>query len=145
MASRTPATRPTGADVEDFLAQKATGSRRGDADALAVMMGTATGEQAAMWGPSIVGFGSYHYVYGSGHEGEAPLIGFSPRAGTFAIYLVGGYAERYPGLLARLGPHKAAVGCLYVKRLSEVDTDVLRSLIERSVRVHRGVDRPRAG
>ena len=104
-------------------------------------MAEVTGEPAQMWGASIVGFGTYHYRYDSGHEGDAPLVGFSPRKTQLVIYLVGGYEERYQAALARLGPHKTGKGCLYLKRLADVDRDALRELIDRTVRVHRGVDK----
>jgi hypothetical protein len=98
-----------------------------------------TGEPPAMWGPTIVGFGSYHYRYDSGHEGDAPLVGFSPRKQNLVVYLVGGYEERYPALLEALGPHKTGKGCLYLRRLPAVDQAVLRELIDRTARVHRAV------
>jgi hypothetical protein len=94
-----------------------------------------------MWGSSIVGFGAYHYRYASGHEGDAPLAGFSPRSQHLVIYLASEFGDRYQPVLARLGPHKAGQGCLYVRRLGDVDSGALRELIERSVRVHRGIDR----
>lgn len=82
-------------------------------------------------------FGTYHYRYASGHEGDAPLAGFSPRRQHLAIYLVGGFGNRYQSVLARLGPHKTGKGCLYLKRLDDVDHDALRELIDRSARVHK--------
>src|SRR5215469_14685243 len=95
----------------------------------------------AMWGTSIIGFGTYHYRYASGRSGDSPLAGFSPRRQHLVIYLVGGFESRHQSVLARLGPHKTGKGCLYIKRLDEVDQDALRELIDRSVRVRRGVDR----
>jgi hypothetical protein len=133
--------RPSGMDVEDFLHGVANAERRGDARALLQLMSEVTGEPAVMWGPSIVGFGSYHYRYASGREGDAPLAGFSPRKAQLVVYLVGGFADRYAGALSQLGPHKTGVGCLYLKRLADVDLDVLRTLVDRSVRVARDVDR----
>jgi hypothetical protein len=94
-----------------------------------------------MWGTSIIGFGAYHYRYASGHEGDAPLASFSPRSQHLAIYLVGEFEDRHQSVLARLGPYKAGKGCLYLKRLDGVDDDALRELIDRSVRVRKGVDR----
>ena len=94
-----------------------------------------------MWGTSIIGFGAYHYRYASGHEGDSALASFSPRSQHLVIYLVGGFESRHQSVLARLGPHKTGKGCLYVKRLDDVDQDALRELIDRSVRVHKGVDR----
>ncbi len=93
------------------------------------------------WGTTIVGFGSYHYRYASGHEGDSALASFSPRSQHLAIYLVGEFEERHRSALARLGPHKTGKGCLYIKRLDEVDTGALRELIDRSVRVRKGAGR----
>jgi len=92
-------------------------------------------------GPSIVGFGTYHYRYEGGHEGTAALVGLSPRKANVVLYLVGGVTDRYPKLLERLGPHKLGKGCLYLKRLDDVDRAVLQELVERTLRVHRGADR----
>ena len=105
------------------------------------MMQEITGEPPAMWGSSIVGFGTYHYRYASGHEGDSALAGFSPRRQYLAIYLVGEFADRHHAALARLGPHKTGKGCLYIKRLDDVDPDALRELIDRSVRIRKGIDR----
>ena len=91
-----------------------------------------------MWGSSIVGFGSYHYRYESGHEGTAALVGFAPRKANLVLYLAAGLGERDAELLNRLGPHKAGKGCLYLKRVDAVDLDVLHELVARTVRVHRG-------
>jgi hypothetical protein len=132
---------PTGADVEAFLLTVADEGRRADARTLCELMASMTGEPAAMWGSSIIGFGTYHYRYASGHEGDAPLAAFSPRKSQLVVYLVSGFAERYGKQLARLGPHKTGKSCLYIKRLSDVDLDVLGQLVDRSVRVGRGVDR----
>jgi hypothetical protein len=140
-AKKDTATRRTDASVEGFLAAVPDGQRRKDARRLCAMMQEITGEPPAMWGASIIGFGSYHYRYASGHEGGAPLAGFSPRRQHLAIYLVGDFASRYQPVLARLGPHKTGKGCLYLKRLDDADLSALRELIDRSVRVHRGVDR----
>lgn len=97
-----------------------------------------------LWGPSIIGFGSYHYRYESGHEGSAPLASFATRSAHLVIYLLGGFGERYERLLERLGPHKRGKGCLYVKRLADIDLDVLRQLVTRSMKVHRGQHRASA-
>jgi hypothetical protein len=97
-----------------------------------------------MWGTSIVGFGSYHYRYASGHEGDAPLAGFSPRKQHLVVYLVSEFQTRHRSTLARLGPYKHGKSCLYLKRLADVDEAALRELIDRSVRVWRGVDRARS-
>jgi hypothetical protein len=91
-----------------------------------------TGEEPKMWGPTIVGFGQYHYKYESGHEGEACLTGFSPRKQNLTLYVMPGLAES-TDLLKKLGKHKAAKGCLYIKRLADVDLDVLKKLIKNTV------------
>ncbi|MET8833878.1 DUF1801 domain-containing protein [Micromonospora sp. NPDC004540] len=139
--SKQPVTVPTDASVDDFLAAVPDDRRRADAERLCALLREVTGERPVMWGPSIVGFGSYHYVYASGHTGDWPLVGFSPRKQQLVVYLVGGYEERYPSVLARLGPHKTGKGCLYLKRLDDIDESALRELVDRTVRVHKGVDR----
>ncbi|MFG1660990.1 DUF1801 domain-containing protein [Micromonospora chersina] len=139
--SKQPVTVPTDASVDDFLAAVPDDRRRADAERLCALLCEVTGEPPVMWGPSIVGFGSYRYTYGSGRTGDWPLVGFSPRKQQLVVYLVGGYEERYPSVLARLGPHKTGKGCLYLKRLDDVDESALRELVDRTVRVHRGVDR----
>lgn len=136
-----PKTLPTGENPEAFIAAVPDEARREDARTLCRLLADWTGEPPAMWGTSIVGFGSYRYRYESGHEGTAALVGFSPRKANLVLYLVGGVEDRYPKLLERLGPHKRGKGCLYLKRLDDVDRDVLRELVERTVRVHRGADR----
>jgi Domain of unknown function (DU1801) len=141
VAKKGPAMRRTGAPVEEFLTRVPDERRREDARRLCAIMQEITGEPPAMWGTSIIGFGTYHYRYPSGREGDAPLAGFSPRRQHLAIYLVGEFENRHQSALARLGPHQAGKGCLYIKRLDEVDHDALRELIDRSVRVRKGVDR----
>jgi len=95
------------------------------------MMRKATGRNAKMWGDSIIGFGEYHYKYASGREGDWMRIGFSPRKQNLTIYIMDGF-EKYESLLAKLGKHKTSKACLYFKRLSDIDTQVLRKLIEKS-------------
>jgi hypothetical protein len=141
---KAPAMRRTDAPVAAFLAQVPDVRQRTDARRLCALMQEITGEPPMMWGTSIVGFGSYHYRYASSREGDSALASFSPRSQHLAIYLVGGFEERHGSALARLGPHKTGKGCLYIKRLDDVDTDALRELIERSVRVRKGVDRASA-
>ena len=141
---KAPAMRRTGAPVAAFLAQVPDERRRTDARRLCALMQEITGEPPVMWGTSIVGFGSYHYRYASGREGDSALASFSPRSQYLAIYLVGEFEERHGPALARLGPHKTGKGCLYIKRLDDVDTGALRELIDRSVRVRKGVDRASA-
>ena len=135
------ATVRTGASVAEFLTRIPDAERREDARRLCAVMEEITGEPPAMWGTSIIGFGAYHYRYPSGHEGDSALAGFSPRQRHLAIYLIGGFENRYQRVLARLGPHKTGKGCLYLKRLDDVDHDALRELIDRSVRVRKGIDR----
>ena len=118
-------TKATSASVDDFLDAIPDPQRRADARSLRALMERVSGEPAAMWGPSIVGFGSYHYKYESGREGDFCRIGFAPRAGEFALY--GGFL-RSPESLARLGKHKTGKGCLYVKRLADVDEAVLEEM-----------------
>jgi hypothetical protein len=136
-----PAMRPADGSVEEFLAGIADEQRREDSRRLCAMMREITGEPPAMWGASIIGFGTYHYRYASGHEGDSPLAGFAPRRQHLVIYLVGEFESRHQSVLARLGPHKSGKGCLYIKRLDDVDRDALRELIDRSVRVRRGIGR----
>ena len=143
MATRkSPTMRPTEASVAEFLARVPDERRREDAHRLCAMMQEITGEPPAVWGSSIIGFGSYHYRYPSGHEGDSALASFAPRSQHLVIYLVGEFTGRYQSVLARLGPHKTGKGCLYLKRLDDVDYDALRELIDRSVRVRKGIDRP---
>jgi len=138
---KAPAMRRTDAPVAEFLDQVPGKQRREDARRLCALMQELTGEPPAMWGTSIVGFGSYHYRYASGREGDSALAGFSPRSQHLVIYLIGEFGDRHSSALARLGPHKAGKGCLYLKRLDDVDIDALRELIDRSVRVRKGMDR----
>jgi hypothetical protein len=118
-------TKATAASVDDFLAAIPDPKRRADGQALRAMMERVSGEEARMWGPSIVGFGSYHYKYESGREGEWCRIGCSPRATGLVLY--GGFL-RSPEMLARLGKHKTGKGCLYLKRLADVDEVVLEQI-----------------
>ena len=131
---------PTSADVDAFVDAVPNQHRRSDAQELCELMRSVTGAPAVMWGRSIVGFGSYHYRYESGRTGDAPLAAFSPRKANLVVYLVGDFEHRYPKLLEKLGPHKTGKACLYLKSLSDVDLDVLRQLVERSMRVGRRVD-----
>src|SRR4051812_2129292 len=109
-------TKPTAASVDAFLDSVPDPQRRADGKMLRTLMERVSGEPAAMWGPSIVGFGAYHYKYDSGREGDMCLIGFSPRATGLVLY--GGFL-RSPELLERLGKHKTGKGCLYIKRLAD--------------------------
>jgi Domain of unknown function (DU1801) len=134
-------TLPGDGSADAFIAAVENDARREDAQKLSSLLAEWTGEPPVMWGSSIVGFGLYHYRYNSGREGTAALVGFSPRKANLVVYLVGGVQDRYPKLLEQLGPHKLGKGCLYLKRLDDVDHEVLRALVDRTVRVHRGADR----
>ena len=143
-ARKGPAMRPVGASVEGFLARLPDEQQREDARRLCAMMQEITGEPSAVWGTSIIGFGRYDYRYASGHQGDSALASFSPRRQHLAIYLVGEFGSRHQPALARLGPHKTGKGCLYINRLDDVDQDALRELIDRAVRVRKGIDRASA-
>jgi hypothetical protein len=134
-----PKTKPTDADVQAFLASPPDERRRSDATAICALMEEITGEPPTMWGPSIVGFGRYRYRYGSGREGEWPVVGFSPRKQKLTLYIVDGFG-RYGDLLDRLGKHSTGKACLYLKRLDDADPEVLRSLITQSVEHVRASD-----
>jgi hypothetical protein len=124
-------TKPTAVSVDTFIAAIPDAGQREDSRRLRSMMEEITGEKAVLWGPSIVGFGQYHYEYDSGHSGDSCLVGFSPRKQNLSIYLMPGFDGR-ASLLEKLGKHKTAKACLYVKRLSDVDEAVLRKLIAAS-------------
>jgi hypothetical protein len=128
-----PKTKKNDASVENFLNSVANQTRREDSLALLGLMRDVTGEEAKMWGSSIVGFGSYHYVYQSGREGDWMLTGFSPRKQNLAIYIMAGFSD-YGPLLEKLGKHKTGKSCLYVNKLADVDINVLRELVRRGVR-----------
>jgi len=124
-------TRPTDQSVIDFLNKVDHKTRREDGFAVLEMMEDITGEEAVLWGSSIVGFGSYHYKYESGREGDMPLVGFSPRKQSMTLYIMPGF-DAYEDMLAELGKHKLGKACLYINKLADVDDDVLRSLIKRA-------------
>ena len=124
-------TQKTGASVDGFLAAVEHPRRREDGRVLLRMMREVTGLEPEMWGPSIVGFGDYHYRYESGREGDFFLVGFSPRKQSLSLYLPAGFPE-YDALLAALGKHRKAASCLYVNKLADVDLGVLRELVARS-------------
>ena len=129
-------TRPTKASVSAFLASIDDLEKRRDARKIGAMMRRATGRRATLWGPSIVGYGRYQYRYDSGRSGEFMLTGYSPRKQAMTVYIMPGF-DAYAALLKRLGKHKTSKSCLYIKRLSDVDEDVLEELIVRSVDVMR--------
>jgi hypothetical protein len=125
-------TKPEKSSVAAFVDAIPDETRRADAKALVKLMQRATGEKPKMWGPSIVGFGSYHYKYESGREGDMPLVGFSPRKPATVLYGLRGAGDA-DKLLAELGKHSTGKGCVYVKRLADVDAKVLESLVTKSV------------
>ena len=128
----TPKTKTTAVNVDDFLDAVPNETRRADGKRLRGMLQAATGQPAEMWGPSIVGFGRYRYVYETGHSGEMCRIGFSPRSSSLVLYYLLGGLEEGDGLLARLGKHKTGKGCLYINNLSDIDETVLSEMIARS-------------
>ena len=127
-----PKTRLTDASVADFLQGVDDEQKRADCFELVDLMSDVTGEEPKMWGDSIVGFGTYHYKYASGREGDWMQVGFSPRKQSLTLYIMSGFS-RYDELMKGLGKFKTGKSCLYVKRLSDVDRDVLRELIAQSV------------
>lgn len=126
-------------DVMAYLESVAHKRRREDSLVVKQMMEEVTGEPAEMWGTSIVGFGSYHYRYASGREGEFMLTGFAPRKQALTLYIMGGH-ERHAELFAKLGKHRTGSSCLYINKLADVDLDVLRELIGASVAYMRGAN-----
>ena len=126
-------TKPTEASVKEFLNQIPDKERRDDCFAIAKMMEEATGAKAKMWGPSIVGFGTFHYKYDSGREGDWLLTGFSPRKNDLTLYLMMGF-EQHRELMQQLGKHKTSKSCLYIKRLSDVHVPTLKKLIKASLK-----------
>jgi hypothetical protein len=125
-------TRPTGESVEDYLRDAVDDARRPDCIELLRIMRRVTGVEPQMWGPSIIGFGSYHYRYASGREGDWFLTGFAVRARDLTVYVMAGFDES-EATLARLGRHRLGKSCLYIKRLADVDVTVLEELIAQSV------------
>lgn len=118
--------------VADFLNRVPDEQKRQDSFTLLNLMEQITGEPGKMWGDSIVGFGSYHYIYASGREGDWPIAGFSPRKQDLTVYIMGGLEQHGP-LLEKLGKHRTGKACLYLKRLDNIDLDVLKELVRRSV------------
>ncbi len=127
-----PKTKKTEASVEAFLDGVGDAGRREDARVVLGLMKRITGEEPKMWGPSIVGFGSYTYTYASGQTGDWPIAAFSPRKQALTLYLMPGF-ERDAELMKRLGKHKTGKSCLYLNRLAEVDAAVLEELVRLSV------------
>ena len=126
-------TKPTNESVEDFLNRIGDAERREDCFAVAKMMEEITGEKPKMWGPSIVGFGSYTYKYASGHGGDWPIAAFSPRKKDLTVYLMMGF-EKHTELMDKLGKYSNAKSCLYIKRLSDIHVPTLKKLIKTSIK-----------
>ena len=126
-------TLPSESDVRGFIEQVEHLRKREDAWRLVEVFAEETGEPPVMWGKSIIGFGQYHYKYPSGHEGHAPLVGFSPRKSAISLYFATGDDEGRQELLADFGKHKTGKACVYINKLADVDEHVLRKLIVRSV------------
>jgi hypothetical protein len=124
-------TKVTEINPRDFIKKVDSEEKRKDAEELVRLMSAATGKPAKMWGPSIVGFGKYHYKYESGREGDMCLTGFSPREPSLVLYL--GDVMNDEKLMSRLGKHKRTKGCLYIKKLADVDSAILKQLITKSV------------
>jgi hypothetical protein len=125
-------TKPTNVKVEDFLNAVEHPQRKEDGFELLRIMRDITKEKPVMWGPSIVGFGSYHYKYATGREGDMPVTGFSPRKRSLSVYIMSVFDE-YDDLLGKLGKHRVGKSCLYINKLSDVDISVLTEIIKRSV------------
>ena len=125
-------TKPTDASVEDYIASRANEQQRTDCRELMALLKKITRQQPKMWGPSIVGYGSYRYTYESGRTGESPLTGFAIRGRELVVYLVA-EGERQTSLLAKLGKHKMGKSCLYFKQLGDLDKSVLEQLIAGSI------------
>ena len=129
-------TKPTKLSVAAFVNALTDPARRADAKALVKLMQSAAGEKPKMWGPSIIGFGSYHYKYESGREGDMPVIAFSPRRAATVLCGMTGFAEA-AALLAKLGNHTTGKGCLYIKKLADVDQHALETLVVKSLAAKR--------
>lgn len=126
-------TKQTEQSVDDFLNKISDAQRREDCFAVAKLMEEATGSKPKMWGPSIVGFGSFHYKYDSGREGDWLMTGFSPRKQDLTLYLMMGF-EKHGDLMKQLGKHRTSKSCLYIKRLSDIHVPTLKKLIKASVK-----------
>jgi Domain of unknown function (DU1801) len=125
-------TAPTPATAADFIAAVAPPARRAEAEALDALFRRATGFEPVMWGPSIIGYGRYHYRYESGREGDAPATGFSPRKAAISVYIMPGYAD-FSAIRNDLGKHKIGKSCLYVNRLGDIDLGVLEQLVRAGI------------
>ncbi|WP_349407494.1 DUF1801 domain-containing protein [Pseudalkalibacillus sp. SCS-8] len=119
--------------VIEFIENVESPKKREDAYRLLDIFTETTGYKAKMWGPSIIGFGSYHYKYESGHEGDAPLVGFSPRKAKISLYFAVGDDEKREELLKEFGKHTSGKACVYINKVADIDVDVLQALIKRSI------------
>jgi len=126
-------TKPTEESVKDFINKIADEERRADCFQIAKIMEEVTGKKPKMWGPSIVGFGSFHYKYASGRQGDWPVTGFSPRKKDLTLYLMMGF-EKHGELMKQLGKHSTSKSCLYIKRLSDIHVPTLKKLIKASLK-----------
>ncbi|WP_077329482.1 DUF1801 domain-containing protein [Virgibacillus siamensis] len=126
-------TKPNDDSVIAFIETVEHERKRDDAFRLLDIFAETTGYEASMWGSRIIGFGRYHYKYASGHEGDAPLVGFSPGKARFSLYLATGDTRREE-LLGQLGKHKTGKACVYINKLADIDVEILRALISQSVR-----------
>ena len=133
MAHEPNRTTAAGGDVDAFVGTIDNEQRQRDARLLVDLMCEVTGERPVLWGTSIIGFGSRHYRYASGREGDTPAVGFSPRKAQSVLYLTGDL-DGYADLLARLGQHETGKGCLYLKRVDQADQQALREIVDRSFR-----------
>jgi len=129
-------TKATEQSVPAFIGALTDETKRADAKALVKLMQDVTGEKPKMWGPSIIGFGSYHYTYETGREGDMPVVGFSPRKAATVVYGATGFSEAEE-LLAKLGKYTTGKGCLYIKKLTDVDPKVLETLVSKAVAAKR--------
>jgi Domain of unknown function (DU1801) len=133
MAKYQAKTNETNLSVNNFIKKIPDAQRQKDALAIVDIMETQSGFPAKMWGLAIIGFGSYHYVYESGHEGDAPLLGFSPRKNEFALYLSSDFDKREE-LLQQFGKHKTGKACIYIKKIEDIKVDVLKKMISASLK-----------
>ena len=132
MAKYQAKTTQTELSVKDFIKKIPLEQRQKDALTIVEIMEKQSGFPAKMWGPAIIGFGSYHYVYESGHEGDAPLVGFSPRKTEFALYLSSAFDKREE-LLLQFGKHKTAKACVYIKKIDDINVDILKKMVVASL------------
>lgn len=122
----------TDRSVIEFIENVDSPKKREDAYKLLEIFGETSGYEAKMWGPSIIGFGSYHYKYATGHEGDAPLVGFSPRKAKISLYFATGDTER-DAILERFGKHTSGKACVYINKVADIDVEVLKELIDKSI------------